>query len=129
MNRILNNPPEPFVQPAWEFSFPLLTAQFLNPAKRRNLMVSHEELLSLAKLAKLSIPPEKLQNLAEEMNSIIDFADTINSIPADHNDFDNINGLSNVFREDTIQESLPQEEILKNAQDQDDGCFLVKKRS
>jgi len=92
-------------------------------------MVSHEELLSLAKLSKLSIPPEKLQNLAEEMNSIIDFADTINSIPADQNDFDNINGLSNVFREDKIQESLPQEEILKNAQDQDDGCFLVKKRS
>jgi len=31
----------------------------------------------------------------------------------------------NVFREDAVQPSLPQEEILANAPDQRDGCFIV----
>ena len=44
-------------------------------------------------------------------------------------EFDNINNLSNVFREDVVVESYPTEEILANANSKADDCFLVKKRS
>lgn len=42
-------------------------------------------------------------------------------------EFDNINHLSNVFREDTVVPSYDREQILSNANDREDGHFLIKK--
>ena len=92
-------------------------------------MVSHEEIMQIARLAKLSVKEEELDGLTAEMQGIIDFADAINNAPTDGEEFDNINNLSNVFREDVVVESYPTEEILANANSKADYCFLVKKRS
>lgn len=91
-------------------------------------MVTHEEILNIANLAKLSVSPEELDELTKDMNEIIGFADTINAACPLASDFDNINGLSNAFREDIVVPSYDREEILKNAESRDDGYFLVKKR-
>lgn len=90
-------------------------------------MVSNEEIMQIARLAKLSVK-EELDSLTKEMQSIIDFANAINNAPTDGEEFDNINNLSNVFREDVVVESYPTEEILANADDKTDDCFLVRKR-
>nr|WP_319487644.1 Asp-tRNA(Asn)/Glu-tRNA(Gln) amidotransferase subunit GatC [uncultured Caproiciproducens sp.] len=91
-------------------------------------MITHEEILNIVNLAKLSVSPGELDELTKDMSEIIGFADTINAASADASDFDNINNLSNVFREDAVVPSFDREEILKNAESQDDGYFLVKKR-
>ncbi|HHV31816.1 MAG: Asp-tRNA(Asn)/Glu-tRNA(Gln) amidotransferase subunit GatC [Ruminococcaceae bacterium] len=91
-------------------------------------MVTHEEIRKIARLAKLSISDDELDRLTKDMSEIIGFADTINAVSPDASDFDNINNLSNAFREDTVVPSYDQEEILKNAPNQEDGYFLVKKR-
>lgn len=91
-------------------------------------MVSNEEIMQIARLAKLSVKEEELDSLTKEMQSIIDFANAINNAPTDGEEFDNINNLSNVFREDVVVESYPTEEILANADDKTDDCFLVRKR-
>ncbi|MBE6828747.1 MAG: Asp-tRNA(Asn)/Glu-tRNA(Gln) amidotransferase subunit GatC [Ruminococcaceae bacterium] len=91
-------------------------------------MITHEEILNIANLAKLSVSDEELDELTKDMSEIIGFADTINAASAGASDFDNINNLSNVFREDTVVPSYDREEILKNAESRDDGYFLVKKR-
>ncbi len=91
-------------------------------------MITHEEILNIANLAKLSVSPEELEELTRDMSEIIGFADTINAASPDASDFDNINNLSNVFREDVVVPSCDREEILKNAENRDDGYFLVKKR-
>ena len=92
-------------------------------------MVTHEDVLQIAKLAKLSIREEELDSLTKVMSDIIAFADTINNAVGEEDvDFDNINNLSNAFRDDVVRESFPREEILKNAPFQEDGYFLVKKR-
>jgi aspartyl-tRNA(Asn)/glutamyl-tRNA(Gln) amidotransferase subunit C len=91
-------------------------------------MVSHEEILKIANLAKLSVAPEELDGLTDDMNKIIGFADTINTAADASSDFDNINGLTNVFREDTVVPSCDREEILKNAESREDGYFLVRRR-
>ena len=91
-------------------------------------MVTHEEILNIANLAKLYVPEEELGHLTEEMNTIISFAHTVNSVATEASDFDNINNISNAFREDVVVPSLPQEKILENAESQEDGYFLVKKR-
>jgi aspartyl-tRNA(Asn)/glutamyl-tRNA(Gln) amidotransferase subunit C len=91
-------------------------------------MVTHEDILKIANLAKLSVAPEELDGLTKDMNEIIGFADTISAATEDVSDFDNINGLSNVFREDTVVPSYDREEILKNAPSREDGYFLVRRR-
>lgn len=92
-------------------------------------MVSLEDVRQIAKLSKLSMSEEELTVLTTEMQKIIEFAHTINDAAADEDeDFDNINNLSNVFREDVVLPSTPVEQILQNAQDTEDNCFLVKNR-
>ena len=92
-------------------------------------MVTHEDVLKIANLAKLSIKEEELDKLTKEMDNIIAFADTINTASDEASDFDNINNLSNAFREDVVVPSLDREQILKNAESKQDGYFLVKKRN
>jgi len=82
----------------------------------------------LALLSKLHIDEAEIDNLTQEMMNIIKFADTINEYDGEIEEFDNINNLSNVFREDEVVESFPQSEILKNVDGGENGYFPVKKK-
>ena len=92
-------------------------------------MVTHEDVLQMARLSKLSIKEEELDALTKDMDNIIAFAETISAAQCEQTNFDNINNLSNVLREDVVVPSYDREEILKNAESQDEGYFLVKRRS
>lgn len=91
-------------------------------------MITREEILDLALLAKLFVSEEELDVLTAEMSEIITFADTINSAVAREAEFDGINRLSNVYREDIPASSYPQGEILRNAGGGEDGFFHVRRR-
>ncbi len=92
-------------------------------------MVTREDVLQMARLSKLYIKEEELDALTRDMDNIIAFAETISAAQCEQTDFDNISNLSNVLREDVVLPSYSREEILKNAESQDEGYFLVKKRS
>ena len=83
----------------------------------------------MARLSKLYIKEEELDALTKDMDNIIAFAETISTAQCEQTNFDNINNLSNVLREDVVVPSYDREEILKNAESQDEGYFLVKRRS
>ncbi len=91
-------------------------------------MITREDIENIAILSKLFVAEDEIDNLTAEMQQIVDFADAINGA-SDEGDFDNINNLSNVFREDEVVESFPSEEILKNAPAQCDNHFLVKDKA
>ena len=92
-------------------------------------MVTREEVLKIAKLAKLSVSEEELDGLTQAMGEIITFADTINAAGAAGGaDFDNISNLQNVLREDEVRASFPREKILANVQGGEEGFFPVRKR-
>ena len=92
-------------------------------------MVTREDVLQMARLSKLYIKEEELGALTKDMDNIIAFAETISAAQCEQTNFDNINNLSNVLREDVVVPSYDREEILKNAESQDEGYFLVKRRS
>ncbi|MBS5344211.1 MAG: Asp-tRNA(Asn)/Glu-tRNA(Gln) amidotransferase subunit GatC [Clostridium sp.] len=92
-------------------------------------MVTREDVLQMARLSKLYIKEEELDALTKDMDNIIAFAETISTAQCEQTNFDNINNLSNVLREDVVVPSYDREEILKNAESQDEGYFLVKRRS
>lgn len=91
-------------------------------------MVTKEEIMDIALLSKLHIDESEIDNLTQEMMNIIKFADTINGYDGKVQEFDNINNLVNVFREDEVVESFPQSEILKNVDGGENGYFPVKKK-
>ncbi|MGN0559262.1 MAG: Asp-tRNA(Asn)/Glu-tRNA(Gln) amidotransferase subunit GatC [Acutalibacteraceae bacterium] len=92
-------------------------------------MITREDIENIALLSKLYVPEEELDALTQEMQNIISFADTINNAAEDGTEFDNINNLSNAFREDEVVPSYSNEDILRNAPDSAQDHFLVKKRS
>lgn len=92
-------------------------------------MVTREDIENIALLSKLFVDEKDLDSLTEEMQKIVSFADTINSVEVKSGDFDNINNLSNAFRKYEVKESYPVGEILKNAPEQAEDHFLVRKRA
>ncbi|MCH5202895.1 MAG: Asp-tRNA(Asn)/Glu-tRNA(Gln) amidotransferase subunit GatC [Oscillospiraceae bacterium] len=92
-------------------------------------MITREDVENIALLSKLFVPEEEMDNLTQSMQEIVNFADTINNADTEGVEFDNINNLSNVFRQDDVKESLPVEEILSNAPEQAENHFLVRKQA
>ena len=99
-----------------------------NDGERRIFMVTKEEIMDIALLSKLHIDDDEIDDLTKEMMNIIKFADTINGYDGEVEEFDNINNLSNVFREDVVGESFLQSEILKNVDGGENGYFPVKRQ-
>lgn len=91
-------------------------------------MVTREDIENIALLSKLFVDEKDLEKLTQDMQEIIDFADTINNADASKSEFDNINNLKNVFRADEVVPSFPVSEILSNAPEQAEDHFLVRKR-
>nr|WP_312578436.1 Asp-tRNA(Asn)/Glu-tRNA(Gln) amidotransferase subunit GatC [Sedimentibacter sp.] len=94
-------------------------------------MITREEVLKIARLAKLSVNDDEIESLTHDMTEIINFADTINTLVKDEDmeDFDDINNIVNAFHKDVVEESFDRKLILKNAEGGDDGYFLVKRRN
>ena len=90
-------------------------------------MVTREDVENIALLSKLFVPEEELDSLTQSMQEIIDFADTINNAPTSGESFDNINNLSNVFREDVVTNGDNREAMLMNAPKEKEGQYQVPK--
>ena len=92
------------------------------------MKITKEEILHVAKLAKLNLSEEEPESLRSDMESIIDFANTLSEldtegvVPTAHARY-----MVNALREDVIKDSYSEEDILKNAPYQEDGGFAVPK--
>lgn len=89
---------------------------------------STEEVKRVAKLANLPITQDEVNKFAPQLTNILSFVsrlqeiDTKNVTPTSQ-----VNGLTNVFREDVIDVSrtLTQEQALSNARKKHNGFFVV----
>lgn len=88
-------------------------------------MVTKEELLDLALLSKLDISDSDVDKLLVDMEEIIKFADKINAASTSDVEFDNINDLKNIYREDKVIDSFSQDDILRNCKTVENGFFRV----
>ena len=84
--------------------------------------------LKLAKLARLSLNDEQLNNLEKDLTSIVSFIDQLKEI-----DTDKIDPTSNsldqelILREDVAENKLSNEDLLKNVPESELGFFVVPK--
>jgi len=92
-----------------------------------DFMITYDELKKLAALAKLSLDGEDMDALIKDISSVLDFADVIAQAAVDLPEGDT--DVSDwAFREDILQPSLPVNEILSNAGEQQDGYYVARQR-
>jgi aspartyl-tRNA(Asn)/glutamyl-tRNA(Gln) amidotransferase subunit C len=90
--------------------------------------ITLDQVQHVAKLARLALPPDRLEKLAGQLESIIEYVDKLQKAdvtgvePMAH-----ALPISNVFREDVVEPSLPVEKVLGNAPDSDPPFFRVPK--
>jgi aspartyl-tRNA(Asn)/glutamyl-tRNA(Gln) amidotransferase subunit C len=90
------------------------------------MKITFEEVEHVAELARLKVGAEEIQNLTEQMNRILLYMEKLNEL--DTNGVattSHIVELVNVFREDSVEESLPREQTLKNAPEASESEFIV----
>jgi aspartyl-tRNA(Asn)/glutamyl-tRNA(Gln) amidotransferase subunit C len=89
-------------------------------------VIEREQVLHVAKLARLGLSEEEVETMAGELSGILDHVDRIAELdledvpPTSH-----VVELENVLRADEPHKSLPREVALASAPDPQDGAFRV----
>jgi len=80
----------------------------------------------VAKLARLHLTDEEREMFTEQLNAILQYADKLNELDTERIEpTTHVLHLSNVMREDVVEQSMPPEKVFLNAPDEDDGQFKV----
>ena len=91
-------------------------------------IISKEDVKHVAKLAELDFSDSEVEKITPQLDKIlghvanISKVDTAAILPTSHT-----LEIKNVFREDTVRESLSKEDALLNAPEEMDGGFKVPK--
>jgi len=92
-----------------------------------SLPISREEVLHIARLARLGLSQEDVARFQEQLSSILDYFQVLRQVdtegvpPTTHTLL-----LQNVLRPDEPGPSFPQGEILANAPLEEEGYFRVR---
>lgn len=90
------------------------------------MTITKEDVLHVAKLARLTLSQEAMDKLPDQITTILDYVETLNQIdtsgvlPTSH-----AITLTNALRDDTPSGSLAREQALANAPEKEDGAFIV----
>ena len=89
-------------------------------------MIDREQVLHVARLARLELSDDELERMAGELSGILEHVDRIAALdldgvaPTSH-----VVALANVLRPDEPEACLPRELALEQAPDPADGAFRV----
>ena len=90
--------------------------------------ISKEQVEHVAKLARLEVSEDEKTTFARQLSSILTHIDQLKELDTTGVEpTATVLPTDNVFREDEVRPSLPQEQALANAPDQADGFFRVPK--
>ncbi|WP_456272571.1 Asp-tRNA(Asn)/Glu-tRNA(Gln) amidotransferase subunit GatC [Bacillus sp. AK031] len=88
--------------------------------------ISEDQVKHVAHLARLAITEEEAQKFTTQLDAIINFAEQLNELDTENVDpTTHVLEMKNIVREDKPVKGLPQEEVLKNAPDHQDGQVRV----
>jgi aspartyl-tRNA(Asn)/glutamyl-tRNA(Gln) amidotransferase subunit C len=91
------------------------------------MKLTREEVLHIARLARLGLAEVEVDKLAEQLSHILEHFEVLQqvdttSVPPTAQP----NPLQNVIKEDEVEASLPPEDVLANAPQREGGSFRVK---
>jgi aspartyl-tRNA(Asn)/glutamyl-tRNA(Gln) amidotransferase subunit C len=89
-------------------------------------MIDREQVLHVARLARLELSEDEIERMSGELSGILDHVDRIAALDLDDVEpTTHVVALSNVLRADEPEPSLPRERALANAPDPSGGTFRV----
>jgi aspartyl-tRNA(Asn)/glutamyl-tRNA(Gln) amidotransferase subunit C len=87
-------------------------------------VIDREQVLHVARLARLQLDDEEVERMAGELSGILDHVDRIAALDLDGVEpTSHVVGLENVLRPDEPRPSWPRDEMLKAAPDPAEGAF------
>ena len=89
-------------------------------------MIDRDQVLHVARLARLRLSDEELERMPAELSNILEHVERMNKLDLDGVEpTSHVVELQNVLREDEPRPSLPREKALQGAPDVADGGFRV----
>lgn len=90
--------------------------------------LSEDDILKLARLSKLDLTDEQVQQYKKEIADIVNFVEQLQSVDvAGLEPTNQVTGLVNVTRPDEIKEYAQPQELLKNLPNREDDLIKVKR--
>jgi aspartyl-tRNA(Asn)/glutamyl-tRNA(Gln) amidotransferase subunit C len=102
------------------------TAPRPGDTEEKSMALTREEVLHVAKLARLSLGPEEIEVFTRQLNDILAYVEKLQELdtegvpPLAH-----VIPMFNVFREDVVKEGLARDIALENAPAREEGAFVV----
>jgi len=92
------------------------------------MKITEDTVLAVSKLARLAITPTERTQFAEQLSSILTYAEKLNELNTDGIEpTSHVLPLSNVFRKDNVRPSLSVDAVLGNAPEKEGHFFRVPK--
>jgi aspartyl-tRNA(Asn)/glutamyl-tRNA(Gln) amidotransferase subunit C len=89
-------------------------------------MIDREQVLHVARLARLKLSDDEVERMAGELSGILEHVERISELDLDGVEpTSHVIGLENVLRPDEPRPSWDREEMLERAPDPADGAFRV----
>jgi len=90
------------------------------------LSLSRADVEKVALLSRLRLTDAELDEMTEQLSKILGYIDQLSELDTeDVQPIAHAVELTNVFRDDVVQESLPRQAALGNAPSADEECFRV----
>ncbi len=92
------------------------------------MKITKKEVEHVANLARLSLSGEELDQTTEQLDAILSYMDKLNELDTSQVEATtHVFSISNAFRKDVVQDSLPQSDAVKNGPSQNGEFFQVPK--
>jgi aspartyl-tRNA(Asn)/glutamyl-tRNA(Gln) amidotransferase subunit C len=89
-------------------------------------MIDREQVLHVARLARLELTDEEVERMSGELTTILDHVERMNELDLDGAEpTSHVVALENVLRADEPRPSWPREQVLEPAPDHAEGAFRV----
>jgi aspartyl-tRNA(Asn)/glutamyl-tRNA(Gln) amidotransferase subunit C len=93
---------------------------------QKNNLISKEQVLHVAKLAKLSLSDTEVELFSEQLSHILGYANELRDLDlSNYPPTSHPIELENIFREDVVIESISNKKVIDNAPQSSNGQFLV----
>ncbi len=91
--------------------------------------ISKDEVIYIAKLARLEFSEEKIEEFTHQLGKVLDYIEKLKELDVENVEptYHPLKELVSVMRKDEVKKSLTQEEALANAPDAAKGHFRVPK--
>ena len=87
--------------------------------------ITRETVEHVAKLARLELNPEEIERYTQDLSRILSLADELNALNLDDIELTPSLNEPTVLRADVPVREFSREALLKNAPEEEDGCFRV----